>query len=119
VREADVPVARAPNRAIAEMWAELLGGEGIICRIVPINPGASIYVPHEEDVELRVPAIDAARALDLLPHEARQAVEEPEDDVPADPVENRLRWIFALAVIGLILIVVALAARCSPAAGYL
>ena len=118
MREADVPVARAPNRAIAEMWAELLGGEGIVCRIVPVNPGASIYVPHEEDVELRVPAIEAARALDLLPHEAR-VLPEVLDDEPADPLENRLRWVFIGAVAILILVVIGLAARCSAAAGYL
>ena|SRR5437868_1640331 len=119
MREADVAIARAPNRAIAEMWAELLGSQGIACRIVPINLGASIYVPHEEDVELRVPAIDAARALDLLPHEVRQPPQDAGDEAPADPVENRLRWVFAFAIAGLILIVIALAARCSAAAGYL
>src|SRR4051794_17581666 len=95
--EADIVVARAPNRAIAEMWAELLGSNGIVCRIVPLNLGGSIYVPREDDMELRVPAIDAARALDLLPREPETILplESDDDDdfeIPTDPVETRLRW---------------------------
>jgi hypothetical protein len=49
------------------MWAELLGTHGILCRIVPLNAGGSIYVPSEDEFEVRVPAIDATRALELLP----------------------------------------------------
>jgi hypothetical protein len=120
--EADVAVARAPNRVIAEMWAELLGTHGIVCRIVPVHPGGSIYVPNEEALELRVPAIDAARAIDLLPAEPQHILRVPtedEEEPPVDPVESRLRWAFFAAVGVLLVAIIALAVRCSAAAGYL
>src|SRR3981081_377483 len=78
--EADVVVFRAPSLPMAEMWAELLGKNGIVCRLAPTNLGGSIYAPSDQGFELRVPAIDAERALDLLPHEPRVADPEDEDE---------------------------------------
>lgn len=47
-----VEVKRAPNLMLAEMWKELLEGEGVPTRILPERPEGGefspyrIYVPH-------------------------------------------------------------------------
>jgi hypothetical protein len=51
----------------AQMWVEVLEGEGIPSVLVPLGPGAggwgsSVLVPHE----LRVRAADADRAREVL-----------------------------------------------------
>jgi hypothetical protein len=69
--EADVAVIRAPSRPLAEMWAELLGQNGIACRLVPLSTSGSIYAPADEPFEVRVPAISAARARTILPPPGR------------------------------------------------
>ncbi len=127
--EADVVVCRAPSLPMAEMWAELLGKEGIQCRLAPTNLGGSIYAPSDQSFELRVPAIDAERALDLLPHEPRVA--DSQDDVEEEeelaeelrranaPVDRNLRWVVLIGLVFVIILVIALAARYSAARGYL
>jgi len=114
---------------MAEMWAELLGKEGIQCRLAPTNLGGSIYAPSDQSFELRVPAIDAERALDLLPHEPRVA--DSQDDVEEEeelaeelrranaPVDRNLRWVVLIGLVFVIILVIALAARYSAARGYL
>jgi len=114
---------------MAEMWAELLGKEGIQCRLAPTNLGGSIYAPSDQSFELRVPAIDAERALELLPHEPRVAESREEDEdeeelneelhVADAPVDRGLRWFVIIGVVVVILLVIALAARYSAERGYL
>ena len=65
--ESDVAIATAPNRAIAEMWAELLRAEGIACRVIPVNVGSSIYEAFEGEMAVVVRASDAERARDVVP----------------------------------------------------
>jgi hypothetical protein len=129
--EADVAVIRAPSRPMAEMWAELLGSNGIACRLVPTSLGSSVYAPLDEGFEVRVPAIDAQRALELLPHEPRTSdtPQEEEDEELAlleeelrqveAPIDRRLRWFIIVGVVLVIILLVALAARYSAARGYL
>lgn len=64
----EVTVATFPNQIDAEMWAEILGNEGIPSVLVPLNPGAggwgtSLTGPYA----LRVRAVDAVRAREILP----------------------------------------------------
>src|SRR6266851_7763507 len=125
--EADVVVFRAPSLPMAEMWAELLGKEGVQCRLSPTNLGGSIYTPSDQSFELRVPAIDAERALDLLPHEPRVA--DSQDEVEEEeeleeelrrakaPVDRSLRWVVLIGLVLVIIVVIALAARYSAARG--
>ncbi|HEV7665868.1 MAG TPA: DUF2007 domain-containing protein [Chloroflexota bacterium] len=63
----NVAVIQAPNRLMAEMWAELLRSNGIACRIVPLNTGGSVYAPALEDFGVVVSTADAERARELLP----------------------------------------------------
>jgi hypothetical protein len=65
--EAEVAVIRAPSRPMAEMWAALLRDNGISCRLVPLSPGGSVYAFAQEDFEVRVQAVNAQRARELLP----------------------------------------------------
>ncbi|HVC35712.1 MAG TPA: hypothetical protein VNL16_19560 [Chloroflexota bacterium] len=70
VKEASV--ATFPSQLEAEMWAELLRGEGIPSVLVSLGPGAggwgnSVFVPYQ----LRVRDFDADRARQLLPPESR------------------------------------------------
>jgi hypothetical protein len=124
LHEADVPVARAPNQPLAQMWAELLGQHGIACRLAPLSVADSVYVPSQGAVELRVRAIDAARARALLPDEAHLAVaavdpSESEPPVPDDPVTRRLRWLVLVGLALVVLLLLAWAIRTSAANGYL
>jgi len=124
LHEADVPVARAPNRPLAEMWAELLGQHGIACRLAPLSVAETVYVPSQGGVEVRVRAIDAARAQALLPADAHLELAEGETEaaepaVPDDPLTRRLRWLVLLGVILVVLIVLAWAIRTSAINGYL
>jgi hypothetical protein len=77
----DVPIARADSVAIAQMWAELLDADGIACRLLPAGAGDTMLVPGQARWEVRVAAIDAARAMELL--EAGEVVA-GEDDVGAE-----------------------------------
>ena len=122
--EADVPVARAPNRPLAEMWAELLGQHSIACRLAPLSVADSVYVTSQGAVELRVRAIDAGRARALLPDEAHLAVavvnpSESEPAAPDDPVTRRLRWLVLLGLALVVLLLLAWAIRTSAINGYL
>ena len=119
---------------MAEMWAELLGKEGIQCRLAPTNLGGSIYAPSDQGFELRVPAIDAQRALELLPREGRTS-ETPDEVAAAEdeelelleeelreaeaPIERGLRWFVIVGVVLVIILLIALAVRYSAARGYL
>jgi hypothetical protein len=133
--EADVAVIRVPSRPIAEMWAELLGSNGIACRLVPTSLGSSIYATVDEGFEIRVSAIDAQRALGLLPHEPRtsetldeaavakedeelELFEEELRDAGA-PIDRGLRWFVIVGVMVVIILFIALAARFSAERGYL
>ncbi len=56
------------NQGEAEMWAEVLRGAGIVCRVARVSVevaavGFDAWVP----CQLRVRAEDASRASDLLP----------------------------------------------------
>ena len=62
------------NQAEAEMWAEVLRGAGISCRVTRVSVeiaavGFDAWVPHE----LRVLASDAERASQLVPPELDSA----------------------------------------------
>ncbi len=60
-----VRVASAPNAAIAEMWKELLGNEGIPALIRMSGP-LTAYVTFASAHELLTLASDAAEARDIL-----------------------------------------------------
>jgi hypothetical protein len=67
----EVVVGHYGNQAEAEMWAELLRGEGIPCRLARAGVdiaavGLDAWVPHD----LRVRAEDAARAREVLSQSA-------------------------------------------------
>jgi len=56
------------NQGEAEMWAEVLRGAGIVCRVARVSVevaavGFDAWVP----CELRVRSEDASRAAELLP----------------------------------------------------
>jgi hypothetical protein len=110
----DVPVARAESLAIAEMWAELLGDEGISCRIVPAGVGDTTLVPGGQTAwEVRTAAIDATRARDILPIE-RHAAEMPEEDaVTADKqaMTRAVRWLIIAVAVFIAIVVLAFGAR--------
>lgn len=60
-----VRVASAPNAAIAEMWKELLGNEGIPALIRMSGP-LTAYVTFASAHDLLTLASDAAEARDIL-----------------------------------------------------
>lgn len=60
----EVRLARYPSQTEAEMWAELLRGEGIPTVLVPL--GLGVYVGVGVPYEIRVRASDADRARQLL-----------------------------------------------------
>jgi hypothetical protein len=107
----DVPIARADSLAIAEMWAGLLGEEEISCRIVPANVGDTMLVPGQAQWEVRVAAVDAHRARELLPIE-RHAVEE-EDPEASDRAAMRqaVRWIIIAVAVFIALMLLVVGAR--------
>lgn len=64
----EVAIRRFRSQLEAEMWAEILEGEGIPTVLVPLGPGAggfgiSVWVPYE----VRVREVDVERARALLP----------------------------------------------------
>jgi hypothetical protein len=64
----EVTIATFPNQIEAEMWAQVLQDESIPSVLVPLNPGAggwgtSLIGPYA----LRVRAVDASRAREILP----------------------------------------------------
>jgi hypothetical protein len=111
----DVAIARTDSMAIAEMWAGLLGDEHINCRIVPANVGDTGLVPGQAEWEVRVAAIDAPRALEVLPsdapdedepeHERGEAELERELSQEVADAENQQRAIRWLVVAGVIFVV--------------
>jgi len=110
----DVPVARADSLAIAEMWAELLGDEDISCRIVPAGVGDTILVPGQTYWEVRVAAIDARRAHELLPASEHEAIAPPEEDVEATDSEaasRALRWFIVAGAVFIALMLLVLGSR--------
>jgi hypothetical protein len=132
--DADVAVIRVLSRPIAEMWAELLGSNGIACRLVPTSLGSSVYATVDEGFEVRVSAIDAQRALELLPHDPRTS-DAPEEATAAEdeelelleeelrdaeaPIDRGLRWFVSVGVVLVVILLIALAAWYSAARGYL
>jgi hypothetical protein len=113
----DVPVARADSLAIVEMWAELLGEEGIACRMVPAGVGDTVLVPGQAQWELRVAAIDASRALELLPGDEPMQTDEPADTELAAELadaagESRaLRWFIVAGLVFVAIMAIAVLAR--------
>jgi hypothetical protein len=114
----DVAIARADSQAIAEMWAGLLGEEGIACRMLPADVGDTGLVPGQARWEIRVAPIDAPRASELLPAEApdqaqpQLANEEHEAEVADTEGQRRaLRWLVVAGVIFVVLMVWLLLAR--------
>jgi len=120
----DVAIARDESIAIVQMWAELLGDEQINCRILPARVGDTGLVPGQALWELRVAAIDARRAREILP--SSQAGElEPDFEAaaaefatPLDPdvadVEGRrqaIRWLVVAGVIFVVLMAWVILAR--------
>lgn len=68
----EVAIATFNSQLEAEMWAELLRGEGIPSVLVSLGPGAggwgnSVFVPYQ----LRVRESDVQRARELLPEDTR------------------------------------------------
>jgi hypothetical protein len=140
--EADVGVIRAPSLPMAQMWAELLGGQGITCRIVRLDVGGSVYAPAIEDFEVRVLAIDVQRALELLPPQPRATPEERADvdddppgaadvtddeglpvadapDAPDAPVDRGRRWAIVFGLVAIGVFVLFIAARFFAPRGFL
>lgn len=110
----DVPIARAESLAIAEMWAELLGDEDIACRIQPAGMGDNVLVPGSQTFwEVRVAAIDARRARELLPSEAHQTVPMEVDADAADSaaMSQALRWFIVAGVVFIALMILVVGAR--------
>jgi hypothetical protein len=109
----DVPIARADSLAIAEMWAELLGDDDISCRIVPAGVGDTMLVPGQTLWELRVAAIDAVRARELLPadaHPLRPAEDDPEA-ADSQAMNRALRWFIIAGVLFIVLMILVLGGR--------
>lgn len=116
----DVAIARADSLAIAEMWAGLLGEEGIACRMVPADVGDTGLVPGQARWEIRVAAIDAPRAIEVLPSDTPDQAqpqleledEERQAGVADDEGQRRaLRWLVIAGVIFIVLMVWVLLAR--------
>jgi hypothetical protein len=110
----DVPVARAESLAIAEMWAELLGDEDIACRIVPAGVGDTILVPGQTFWEVRVAAIDARRAHELLPTSEHEGIVVSEADDAATDQESMsraVRWFILAGAVFIALMLLVLGAR--------
>jgi hypothetical protein len=109
----DVPIARADSLAIAEMWAGLLGEEAISCRIVPAGVGDTMLVPGQAQWEVRVAAIDAHRARELLPSEAHSAVPIDQDADVADreAMSRALRWVIVAVAVFIALMLLVVGAR--------
>jgi hypothetical protein len=113
----DVAIARDESMAIVQMWAELLGEEQIACRIVPARVGDTGLVPGQALWELRVAAIDAQRALELLPGDGPEEAE-PESEpgeaqleaeltaevADAEGQARAMRWFVVAGVIFVVLI---------------
>jgi hypothetical protein len=105
----DVAVVRHGSSAMLEMWAELLRSHNIGCRIVPAGAGDSIYPQALSTYELRVAAIDAAHARDILPPSAQHASQpmadltQPSTDLADD--EPSMGFVRLLTVAGVALIV--------------
>jgi hypothetical protein len=85
----DVAIARDESMAIVQMWAELVGEADIACRIVPARVGDTGLVPGQALWELRVAAIDAQRALELLPSDAPDEAE-PQSEPGEAELEQEL-----------------------------
>jgi hypothetical protein len=62
-----VVVARVHGQVLAQMWAELLGNNGIASRMSPLTRVADTVYPTDTLYEILVPAADAPRARDILP----------------------------------------------------
>jgi hypothetical protein len=121
----DVAVAVAPSREIAEMWAGLLDEAGIAYRLTPAQVGDTGLVPSLAAWELRVDAIDASRALELLPSaddddfEESMESEDDDDDAydpdldepPATSGDGSLRWVIIAVAVAIALIIVFVGAR--------
>jgi len=126
----DVVVAVAPSREIAEMWAGLLDEAGIAYRLTPAHVGDTGLVPSLAAWELRVDAIDASRALELLPSANDADLDELEDDedaaeeeegndaydpdLDAPPVTGgggSIRWLVIAAAVVIALIIIFFGAR--------
>jgi hypothetical protein len=109
----DVPIARAESLAIAEMWAELLGEQSISCRISPAGAGDTVLVPGQTAWEVRVAAIDAARAREILPSERHAALPAEEDAEATDreAMSRALRWLILAAAVFIALMLLVVGAR--------
>ncbi|HEY3059418.1 MAG TPA: hypothetical protein VGL99_10635 [Chloroflexota bacterium] len=122
----DIAVAVAPSREIAEMWAGLLVEAGIAYRLTPAQVGDTGLVPSLAAWEVRVDAIDATRALELLPSADADDLDEDEDqedengddaydpDLDAPPAASggsSLRWVIIALAVAIALIIVFVGAR--------
>ena len=109
----DVPIARAESLAIAEMWAELLGEQDISCRIAPAGVGDTMLVPGQTAWEVRVVAIDAVRAREILPTERHEVVPAEEDAEVADSesMSRALRWFIMAGAVFIALMLLVVGAR--------
>jgi len=122
----DVVVAVAPSREIAEMWAGLLDEASIAYRLTPAQVGDTGLVPSLASWELRVDAIDASRALELLPSasdadelEDDEGGDEDEDDAydpdldapPAAGGGGGIRWLIIAVAVAVALIIVFVGTR--------
>jgi hypothetical protein len=64
---ADVVVARVRGQSLAEMWAELLGNQGIASRLHALTGIVESVYPVDGVYEVLVAAADAPRARSILP----------------------------------------------------
>src|SRR5690349_9202916 len=88
----DVVVLRAHGQAMAQMWAELLGNHGIAARMMPITGIVDNVYPTDTLYEVLVAAIDAPRALDILPPQpaSDRAASPDSDEQLMDEVDRAL-----------------------------
>jgi hypothetical protein len=84
------------------MWAELLGAEGIACRLLPAGAGDTILVPGQAHWEVRVAAADEERAFDVLESGEAVSAEDLADEAELEDLEpedepsgggSGLRWL--------------------------
>jgi hypothetical protein len=86
----DIVVARVHGQAMAEMWVELLGNQGIASRLNPLSRVADTVYPTDTLYELLVPAIDAPRARDVLPLTPEDRPSPPSEEEVFDEVDDAI-----------------------------
>jgi hypothetical protein len=91
----DVVVAREHSEAMVQLWAELLGRNGIACRISQATPVVDMVYPVNPVYEVLVANQDANRARSVLPADKnadriRRSPSRPTDDDILNEVDQAI-----------------------------